>query len=210
MLIRRILVYALLMAAVGLWRPTGLTAKPAPESPIYFPGQLLVASAEMRDPRFAKAVIYMVKHNAGGAHGIIINKIIGKKKLALLMEGFGMDSKGVAGTLNLHYGGPVNPKGAFILHSSDYKDDKSRSVDGKISFAFDIGVLRAHANGAGPEHLLLALGYAGWGPGQLGDEVARGDWSLTQATQELVFGDSQGDKQGDIWEHLVGSSQVPL
>ncbi len=206
MLIRRIFVYVLLVTAVGLAQLPSLAGKQIAQSPIYFPGQLLVASAEMRDPRFAKAVIYMVKHNAAGAHGIIINKIIGKQDMAKLMKNFGMNPKGAAGSLNVHYGGPVSPRGAFMLHSSDYKSDKSRSVDGAISFTIDIGVLRTVAKGDGPKHILLALGYAGWGPGQLGDEVARGDWSLTQATKELVF----GDDREDMWEQLVGASQVPL
>lgn len=206
MLIRRIFVFTLAMAIAGLWRPSGLDSKPVTQSPIYYPGQLLVASPKIRDPRFAKSVIYMVKHNATGAHGIIINKIIGKQQIAKLMKSFGMAPKGAAGSLNVHYGGPVNPLGAFMLHSSDYKGAKSSSVDGAISFTIDITVLRAIADGAGPRHMLLALGYAGWGPGQLGDEVARGDWSLTEATQDLVF----SEKRGDIWKSIVGDSQVPL
>jgi len=206
MLIRRIFIYAVLMAVAGLWRPPSLAGKTVPPSPIYFPGQLLVASPKIRDPRFKKSVIYIVKHNAKGAHGIIINKIIGKQHMAKLMKSFGMNPQGAAGSLNVHYGGPVNPTGAFMLHSSDYKGAKTRSVDGAISFTIDIGILRAVADGTGPKKFLLALGYAGWASGQLGDEVARGDWALAEATQDLVF----GDKRRDIWESIVGASQVPL
>ena len=207
MLIRRIFVYVLLMAIVGLGQLSGLAGKTlVTESPIYFPGQLLVASPEMRDPRFRKSVIYMVQHDAKGAYGIIVNKILGKKRIANLMKNFGMDSSGATGTLDLHFGGPVNPRGAFILHTSDYKGAQSRPVGSTISFTIDIGILRAVADGNSPRHLLLALGYAGWGAGQLGDEVARGDWSLVKATEELVFGDGHGD----VWERIVGSSQVPL
>ncbi len=106
----------------------------------------------------------------------------------------------------MNFGGPVNPKGAFILHTNDYKSAKSRSVDGTISFTIDISILRAIADGNSPRRVLLALGYAGWGSGQLGDEVARGDWSLALATEELVFGNGRGD----VWERIVGSSQIPL
>ncbi len=148
----------------------------------------------------------MIEHNAGGAHGIIVNKILGQKRIASLMKNFGLDSRGATGSLDLHFGGHVNPRGAFILHTSDYKDAKSRSVDGTISFTLDIGILRAIADGKSPKRVLLALGYAGWGAGQLGDEVARGDWSLADATEELVFGDGSSD----VWERIVGSSQVPL
>jgi putative transcriptional regulator len=207
MLIRRILFITLLMALLGVGQLPGLASKTqVPESPIYFPGQLLVASPGMRDPRFRKSVIYMIEHNAGGAHGIIVNKILGQKRIASLMKNFGLDSRGATGSLDLHFGGPVNPRGAFILHTSDYKDAKSRSVDGTISFTLDIGILRAIADGKSPKRVLLALGYAGWGAGQLGDEVARGDWSLADATEELVFGDGSSD----VWERIVGSSQVPL
>lgn len=207
MLIRRNFVCLLLMAVLGLGQGPSLAGNPpVTGSPLYFSGQLLVASPEIRDPRFRKSVIYMVRHNAEGAHGIIINKIIGKRPIAIVMQGFGMDSQGAAGTLNLHFGGPVNPKGAFFLHSSDYKAAKSRLVGGAISFTTDIGILRAIAQGNSPRRVLLALGYAGWGPGQLGDEVARGDWSLAKATEGLVFGDGRGD----VWERVIDSSQVPL
>ena len=207
MLIRRIFLYTLLTALLCLGQLPGLASKKqATESPIYFPGQLLVASPKIRDPRFRKSVIYMIEHNAGGAHGIIVNKILGRKRIANLMRGFGLDSRGATGSLDLHFGGPVSPRRAFILHSSDYKGAKPRSINGKISFTTDIGILRAIADGNSPKHMLFALGYAGWSAGQLGDEVARGDWSLTDATEELVFGDGSGD----VWERIVGASQVPL
>ena len=207
MLIRRTFVYVLLMAVLGLGQGSSLAGKtPVTESPLYFPGQLLVASPAMRDPRFRKSVIYMVEHNAEGALGIIVNKIIGTGPIAKLMKGFGMDSQGARGTLNLHFGGPVNPAGAFILHTSDYKGARSRRVGGTISFTAGAGILRAIAGANGPRRALFALGYAGWGAGQLGEEVARGDWSLTKATEELVFGGGRGD----VWERIVESSQVPL
>lgn len=207
MLIHRHFVYVLLTAVLVLGQQASLAGKKqVTKSPLYFPGQLLVASPKIADPRFRKTVIYIVKHNARGALGIIINKVFGKKRIANLMKDFGMDSTGATGTLNLNFGGPVNPKGAFILHTSDYKSAKSRSVDGTISFTIDISILRAIADGDSPRHVLLALGYAGWRSGQLGDEVARGDWSLAQATEDLVFGNGRGD----VWERIVGSSQIPL
>jgi putative transcriptional regulator len=206
MLIRRLFVYALLMTVVGLWRAPSLASKPVTQSPIYFPGQLLVASPKIRDRRFKKTVVYLVKHNATSAYGIIINKIIGKQEMVKLMENLGLSQQKAAGSMNVHYGGPVRPTGAFMLHSSDYKGAKSRAVDSAISFTTDISILHAIAEKKGPKNFLLALGYAGWGSGQLGDEVARGDWSLTQATTDIVF----GDKHGDIWERLVDASQVPL
>ena len=207
MLMRRGFICFLLLAVLALGHGPSLAGKmPVTENPLYFPGQLLVASPNIADPRFRKSVIYMVRHDATGAVGIIVNKVFGKGPVAKLMEGFGMDPKGASGTLALHFGGPVKPNDAFILHSSDYKGASSRPVGGTISFATDVGILRAIADGKGPRRVLLALGYAGWRAGQLGDEVVRGDWSLAKATEELVFSDGPGD----VWERIVGSSQVPL
>lgn len=204
---RRNFVFVLLMAVVCLGQPPGLAGKtPVTESPLYFAGELLVASPAIGDPRFRKSVIYLVKHNAEGAHGLIVNKIYGKERIAKLMQGFGMDPQKATGTLNVHFGGPVNPRGAFILHTSDYKSANSRNVGGTISFTTDIGILRSIADGNSPRRVLLALGYAGWKAGQLRYEVVRGDWSLARATEERVFGDGRGD----VWERVVGSSQVPL
>jgi len=207
MLNRRNFFFVLLMAVVGLGlQPSQAGKTPVAESPIYFRGQLLIASPTIADRRFRKTVIYMVKHDSKSAYGIVVNKIYSTQRLAKLMKGFGLDAKKATGTMKLHYGGPVRPKGAFILHTSDYKGAKSRPVRGTISFTTDVGILRAIADGNSPRRVLLALGYAGWGSGQLGDEVARGDWSLANATEELVFGDGSND----VWERIVGSSQVPL
>lgn len=205
--IRRTFTIILLLALLGLGqRPSLASRTQSSESPIYYPGQLLVASPDISDRRFRKSVIFLVKHDAKGSYGIIVNKVIGEQTLAKLMKDFGLDPKGATGTLNLHYGGPVNPKGAFILHTSDYKEAKTRAVNGTISFTIDVGILRAVAKGNSPRHMLLAIGYAGWGPKQLGDEVARGDWSLVKATEELVFDDGRND----IWQRIVEASQVPL
>ncbi len=212
-LIRHLIIPCLLTLVIGL----GFAFGPGPipgladkksdaEGSLYFAGQLLIASPKIADRKFRKSVIYMVKHDAEGAYGIIVNKVFGKRNIAKLMKNFGLDPQGAKGTLNLHLGGPVNRRGAFILHTSDYKNAGSRLVAGTISFTTDIGILRSIVDGNSPRHILIALGYAGWGAGQLGDEVARGDWSLAKATEDLVFGDGHGD----VWERVVGSSEVPL
>lgn len=207
MLIGRIFVCFLLLAVPGPGQGASQAGQtPVAESPFYFPGQLLVASPELADPRFSKSVIYLVEHNAGGAFGIIVNKILGPQRIARLLQGFGMDSGKATGTLNVYFGGPVSPGRAFILHSSDYKGASSRRAGGAISLTADIGILRAIAEGNGPARVLFAFGYAGWGAGQLGEEVVRGDWSLAKATGDLVFGDGRGD----VWERVIGSSEVPL
>ena len=172
----------------------------------YFPGQLLVASPKMRDPRFHKSVVYLVEHNDKGALGVIVNKVYGNGPLAKLMEGFGMKPGGAKGRITLHFGGPVAADGAFILHTGDYKAARSRPIDQAISFTTDTKILQDVAAGKGPRRLLFVLGYAGWSTGQLQDEMARGDWSLAKADEGLVFGDGKGD----AWERIVGASEVPL
>ncbi len=171
-----------------------------------FSGQLLVASPGMGDPRFRRSVVYMVEHNAEGALGVIINKTYGKGLLANLMKGFGMESGGTNERITLHFGGPVAADGAFILHTGEYKSPRSKPVDKAISFTTDTRILKDVAIGKGPRRLLFVLGYAGWSAGQLEDEIARGDWSLSEASEELVFGDSKDD----VWERIVGGSEVPL
>jgi putative transcriptional regulator len=148
----------------------------------------------------------MVEHNEKGAIGVIVNKPVGKGPLAKLMMGFRLDPGGAKGTINLHFGGPVAPRGAFILHTSDYRHAKSRPVDGSVSFTTDIKILRAMADGKGPRRVLFALGYAGWHAGQLENEIERGDWSIAKSTEDLVFGDGQGD----VWDRVVEGSEVPL
>lgn len=176
------------------------------ESALYFPGQLLVASPGISDSRFNKSVLYMVRHDSEGAVGIILNKRAGKGPLSDLMMRFRLDPEGAKGTINVHYGGPVAPLRAFILHSSDYEHTRSRSVDGSVSFSTDVKILRAMADGKGPKRVLFALGYAGWGAGQLEDEIERGDWSIAKPTEGLIFGDGNGD----AWERVVEGSEVPL
>lgn len=165
-------------------------------------GQLLVSAPEMNDPFFKRSVVYIVDHGANGALGVIINKVIGQGTLANLMRSFGLRSKGVQGTIDLHFGGPVKRNAGFILHSSEYDAAKSRVVGGGISFTGDVRILRARANGSGPKHLLFAIGYAGWNAGQLELEIARGDWTVKPATETVVFENSRSE----MWADLSGAS----
>lgn len=198
------LLTAIFLATLLLAHLPGGTA--SAQQPEYFSGELLVASPKMRDPRFRKTVLYMVEHNAKGAIGIIINKRLGKGPIAKLMTGFGMDPKDAEGDIGLHLGGPVARNGAFILHTNDYTHDRSAVISGTISFTTDIEILRAVAAGKGPRRILFALGYAGWGPRQLEGEIERGDWSVTESSEDLVFGDGKGD----AWERVIEGSEVPL
>ncbi len=205
--------WLLVLARFAFGQPPGLAAPEAiaQKAPLqfdssYFPGQLLVASPRISDSRFKKSVLYMVRHDEKGAVGIIVNRRVGKGPLSDLMMRLRLDPEGAKGTINVHFGGPVAHRRAFILHTSDYEHARSRPVDGTVSFSTDIKILHAIADGKGPRRLLFALGYAGWGAGQLENEIERGDWSIAKSSEGLVFGDGQGD----AWERVVESSEVPL
>ena len=205
--IRQVLAFLLILAVFPVFAPTGSGAIAQAADPAgNFSGQLLVASPRIGDPRFRRSVVYMVEHNAEGALGVIINKIYGKGPLANLMKGFGMKPDGAKGRITLHFGGPVAADGAFILHTGEYKSPRSKPVDRAISFTTDTRILRDVAAGTGPRRFLFVLGHAGWSAGQLEDEMARGDWSLSDASEDLVFGDGKDD----VWERIVGGSEVPL
>ncbi len=196
--------YALVLLAVALVTPASPQDKKY--ASLYYPGHLLVASRHNLDPRFHKTVIYMVRHNPESAFGIVINQPFGKGSLANMMRGLHLDPKGALGELKLHFGGPVARQHVFFLHSSDYVYEKSKDIDGKISFTKDVKILSAIAAGKGPRHILVALGYAGWSAGLLEREIERGYWTITRANQDLVFG---GNKK-DLWERVVKGSELPL
>ena len=182
--------------------PSGI----AQSQPASLSGRLLVATPAMTDPRFRQTVIYMVRHSADGALGIIVNRRYGDGDLSDLMKGFGLDASGASGRISLHFGGPVKPSAAFVLHTSDYANSGSEPVARGISFTTDVAILKAIAANKGPSRYLVALGYAGWGPGQLERELETANWLTATATTDLVF----GDRLGDVWDRLGGQSGKPL
>lgn len=184
----------------------GASSGVAQPHPANLTGQLLVATPAMTDPRFRRTVIYMVRHNADGALGIIVNRRLGDGDLADLMKGFGLDPSKASGRISLHFGGPVKPSAVFVLHTSDYADGKSETTAADISLTTDVKVLEAIAAKRGPSRYLVALGYSGWGPGQLERELKTTNWLTVTATPDLVF----GDRLGDVWDRLGGQSGKPL
>jgi len=155
----------------------------------FLTGQLLVATDRLGDPRFAHTVIYMIDHSAKGAMGLIINRSYGVGPLDKLLKGFGIKAGHKGKTIRLYYGGPVDPGVGFVLHSTDYKGPGTRVVTKEVAITTRLDVLKAIAEGGGPKHSLFALGYAGWGPGQLEHELARDDWVTAPADDSLIFSD---------------------
>ncbi len=157
-------------------------------------GQLLVARPHMLDPNFHRTVIFIVRHGPEGAFGIIVNRTLGTVKFASMVEALGSDPEGVKGEVPLHYGGPVEPKRGFILHSREEGTEPSIPVGSRYGVTMSAELLRAWARGEGPARALLATGHAGWGPGQLEGELARGDWAVAPPDDTILFDDAYDTK----------------
>lgn len=169
-------------------------------------GQLLVATGEMIDPRFAEAVIYLVKHSDEGAFGLVINKPVAKGSFSEILKGFGIDSKGAKGDILVHYGGPVSRDQGFVLHSDEMVLDTSTKVKDGIAVTADAEMVRALALGKGPRQALLILGYAGWAPGQLESELKANSWFTINADKSLVFGKDPETK----WRRAMDKRRISL
>jgi len=162
-------------------------------------GQLLIASPNIGDPRFAHTVILMVKHDRDGALGITINRPVGEKSIASLLQGPGEDVSGIEGTLRIFAGGPVQPDLGFVVHSAEYRRDDTIAVDEHVAMTASRQILRDIGHHRGPVKTLFALGYAGWGPGQLENELARHDWFTAPEEPKLIF----DDDRANLWEDAM-------
>lgn len=169
-------------------------------------GQLLVATEQMPDPRFFRTVIYMVRHDATGARGLVVNRPLGDVRLKDLLERSGRDSRDVTGSVRVHYGGPVEPARAFVLHTADYTGLESRVIGDGIAVTGHPEVLDAMARGQGPRRSLFVLGYAGWAPGQLEGEIQRGGWISVLPNEPLVFDEDHERK----WERAMARRRIDL
>lgn len=162
----------------------------------YLTGQLLIAMPQMRDPRFTRSVIYMCAHNAEGAMGLVINRLVGSITFPDLLSQLGIHQKVRGDEIRIHFGGPVESARGFVLHSTDYVQTGTMVVDDGVALTATIDILKDIAEGSGPKHSLLALGYAGWGPGQLDSEIQENGWLSVTADDNLVFGENLDGK----WE----------
>lgn len=172
----------------------------------YLGGQLLVAMPRMADPRFAHSVVFMCAHNADGAMGLVVNKLVDSLKFTYILKqmDFGFEGDGIDDRIQVHFGGPVESARGFVLHTPDYMTDATMRVDEGFAVTTTVDVLRSIARGAGPERAIFALGYAGWAPGQLDAEFQNNGWLSVGADPELVFGRDHGDK----WRRAIGKVGV--
>lgn len=161
----------------------------------YLDGQFLVAMPAMTDKRFARSVIYLCAHSVQGAMGLIVNQrashITFPELLGQLSIPGGEDEQGLEPDLidvDVHVGGPVETGRGFVLHSSDYfAADSTLSIDDGVSLTATVDILKAIASGKGPGRAILALGYAGWRPGQLESEIQANGWLHCPPDLDLLF-----------------------
>ena len=156
------------------------------ESPLFLTGQFLLAMPGIGDPRFEHAVIAMCAHDEEGALGIGIGETIDGLGLHELLKQFDIEP-GMAPDVAVHFGGPVEPRRGFVVHSTDWSGQDTIDVAGRWALSGTIDVLRAIAEGNGPSRWLVALGYAGWGEGQLDQELTRHGWFNTPAHTGLLY-----------------------
>jgi len=159
-------------------------AAPAPRS---LTGRLLAATESMRDPRFSRAVLYLVRHDERGALGLVVNVPLGEIPFERALKPLGLDAPANSGTVRVHYGGPVGERQGFVLHTPDWKTESTTVVNEHFAVTEDPSVLMAMASGSGPRKALFVLGYAGWAPGQLDAELTTGAWAVAVADERLVF-----------------------
>ena len=160
------------------------------DAPPFLSGKLLLAMPGMADPRFERAVIAMAVHDEQGAVGIGIGQLRAGLRFRQLLKQLGVDP-GEAPDCPVHHGGPVEPGRGFVLHSEDWGGQDTIKVVGSASPHYamtgTIDVLKAIAEGRGPSRWLIALGYAGWGEGQLDEEMTRHGWFAADGGADLLF-----------------------
>ena len=170
----------------------------------YLVGQLLIAMPNMRDPRFARTVIYVCAHNADGAMGLVVNRLVGSVTFPDLLTQLGIDADTTTEEIRVHFGGPVESGRGFVLHSGEYHHASTLQVAERMALTATLDILQDMAKGRGPRRSLLALGYAGWGAGQLDAEIRSNGWLNVAADDRLVFDENLDSK----WERAIAKLGV--
>jgi len=169
-------------------------------------GRLLVATPKMDDPTFAQSVIFMVAHDDKGALGLIVNEPVKDISYGELFDLMQQSHRDLTGKLTVRFGGPVEPRVGFVLHSTDVMLPQHELPAGGMAVTTDADMLTAIAEGHGPAKYIVTLGYAGWGPGQLEMEMQQGAWLVVPSDPELIFAP---DPQ-QIWQRALSKYQTPL
>lgn len=176
----------------------------APVADGFLTGQLLIAMPAMGDPRFAQSVIYLCAHTSDGAMGLVLNRPIVKPTFDELLKQLDVAPLPPARRIRLCAGGPVDNARGFVLHTADWVGEGSLKVNESLALTASLDVLKVIAEGGGPREGILALGYAGWGPGQLEEEIQHNAWLSIPAEEHLVF-DTEHDTK---WRRALGTLHI--
>ncbi len=150
-------------------------------------GHILLATPKMQDDVFATTCIFVCNHDHMGAAGIILNRPLESLTFSQLMDQLEVEIPADLNQDCLHFGGPVDINRGFVLHSEDYKNTSTIPVGGGLSLSSNIEFFKNLSIGKRPKKFLVALGYSGWGPGQLEEEIRENGWVHVPATAELIF-----------------------
>ena len=183
----------------------------------FLDGQLLIAMPSMADKRFARAVVYICAHSGDGAMGIVINKLASEVKFRDLLVQLDIvqaedepDLPGAVDSIRVHRGGPVETGRGFVLHSGDFFiENATLAIGDGVCLTATLEILRAISGGRGPDSALLALGYAGWAPGQLEFEIQSNGWLHSQADRSILF-DADLDSKYDRALATIGVQPAML
>jgi putative transcriptional regulator len=173
------------------------TTPSSPSGSGYITGYLLVATPAMPDERFRRTVIYMCRHDADGALGLVVNRTVEDMTEADLYKQLDIPPATGADSRPVILGGPVEVQRGFVLHSGDYKREETLSLaDGQLGITGSLDIMRDLSAGTGPTKALLTLGHSGWGPGQLDRELVDNAWLVVPTDLDLVFGRDLDAKWG--------------
>ncbi len=182
--------------------------KPGAGAGNYLQGQLLVANPKMPDPRFARTVIFMCRHDATGAFGLVLNRPAKTTPGATqkLLGALGIKAAGIRGDFQIRFGGPVQPGSAFLLHADKFGGDAQICGAHGLALTSNREMLDSLTTKTGPKRSILFLGYAGWGAGQLEGELAVNSWSIAPGNKDILF-----DREtGTMWERALEKRMLDL
>ena len=174
-------------------------------------GQFLISMPSLEDDRFEKTVIYMCAHSKDGAMGIIINKKIDYDLYPDLLEQLGIDKPLEDKKLYIRYGGPVESGRGFVLHSDEVIQKETLTIDQGVALTSTSEFFEDLSKGNGPKNSILALGYAGWGPGQIEKELASNSWMTLKTNSDFIFDEKVNNKWKDAFNLLgIDASKLSL
>ncbi|MDE1895881.1 MAG: YqgE/AlgH family protein [Rhodospirillales bacterium] len=172
--------------------------------PSWLTGQVLLAMPAMRDPRFTQSVIFICAHNEEGAMGLVLNRTLRKPRFSDLLQQLGVEPHPPQRDLAVGQGGPVEDHRGFVLHSAEWMTEGSLDVDGAHVLSASMEVLQAVASGGGPAQARLLLGYAGWGAGQLEEEICQNSWLTTDPDNDIIFDSAYQTK----WQRALAKLKI--